>query len=474
MKHTADVTIVGAGPVGSLLAVVLADFGLQVVVVERDLAPYALPRAAVMDDEIQQVFHAHGLGERLRAITTPMKGADFATPTGERILGIDLSESGPLGLPLVVSHFQPELDAMVQQEAEARGALLLRGRTASSLEQRDGVRIVLDDASTVESRWLVGCDGASSWTRRTVGLTLEDLGFDQQWLVVDTELLPGSTAVLPDVTRQVCDPARPTTFVPGHARYRRWEFQMQPDDDVEQCASESGIWRLLDGWITPHDARLVRSAVYRFHAVVAPQWRAGNVFLAGDSCHQMPPFLGQGLNSGSRDAVNLAWKLALVHRGLAHDRVLDTFTSERVPHVRSTVEHAVDTGRLIDQLAGRESHGVDRSAGYGGTRPQPILGPGVLVPGHPWVGHPLKFCPEIVTALDANTPTFAIVSRDAVRVPDSFAGLRVVQVRAEPAVTDGHHAVIVRPDRYVAAVVTDPNDLEQAARTLTGALRPTS
>jgi 3-(3-hydroxy-phenyl)propionate hydroxylase len=208
--------------------------------------------------------------------------------------------------------------------------------------------------------------------------------------------------------------------------------------------------------------------------VVAPQWRAGNVFLAGDSCHQMPPFLGQGLNSGSRDAVNLAWKLALVHRGLAHDRVLDTFTSERVPHVRSTVEHAVDTGRLIDQLAGRESHGVDRSAGYGGTRPQPILGPGVLVPGHPWVGHPLKFCPEIVTALDANTPTFAIVSRDAVRVPDSFAGLRVVQVRAEPAVTDGHHAVIVRPDRYVAAVVTDPNDLEQAARTLTEALRPTS
>ncbi len=469
-RHVCDVAIVGAGPVGSLLAVVLRDLGLETVVVERDLAPYMLPRAAVMDDEIQQVFHAHGLGEQLRAITTPMRGADFAKPSGERILGIDLPEAGPLGFPPVVSHFQPELDAMVQRSAEARGATLLRGRTAMSLEQDDDVRLRLDDGSTVVSRWLVGCDGASSWTRRAMGLTLDDLGFDQQWLVLDMELSPDSTAVLPDVTRQVCDPVRPTTFVPGHARYRRWEFQVQPDDDVEQLASDAGIWNLLSPWITPRDARLVRSALYRFHAVVAPQWRAGNVFLAGDSCHQMPPFLGQGLNSGSRDAVNLAWKLALVHRGGAGDRLLDTYTTERLPHVRSTVEHAVDTGRLIDQLAGRQSHGIDHSAGYGGARPQPVLGPGVCVPGHPWVGHPMKFCPQLLPALAGKPLSFAIVSAGPVPTPASLSGLQVQHVLADADTMDRRHAIVVRPDRYVAAVADDDAGLEHAANLLVAAL----
>ena len=161
---------------------------------------------------------------------------------------------------------------------------------------------------------------------------------------------PGRGGSLPGVTQQVCSPDRPPTYVPGHAQYRRWEFQVQPSDNLDELTSDAGIWRLLEGWVTPDDATLLRSAVYRFHAVVAPEWRSGKVFLAGDSCHQTPPFLGQGLNSGSRDAVNLAWKLAWVASGRATDALLDTYTAERLGHVRCLVEHAADMGRLIDQI----------------------------------------------------------------------------------------------------------------------------
>jgi len=464
-EHRCDVAIVGAGPVGSLLAVLLQDFGMSSVLVERDLQPYQLPRAIVMDEEIQRVFHQHGMGAWIARTTTPLKGADFVSPTGDRILGIDIPSVGPLGLAPVVCHYQPDLDAFVQAEAERRGSTILRGRTAATLDDSsdDHVLLTLDNGDTVSSRWLVGCDGASSWTRKKLGLPLEDLKFDQQWLVVDVELHDVATPPLPDVLQQVCDPLRPATYVPGHARYRRWEFQIQPDDDLDVVTTESGIWSLLNGWVTPADARLVRSAVYRFHAVVAPSMQRGNVFLAGDSAHQMPPFLGQGLNSGTRDAVNLAWKLALVHRGQAAERLLDTYTVERVPHVRSTVEHAADMGRLIDQIAGRESHGLDHSSGYGGSRPQPFIEAGLVVSGDENVGRPLRFDADIYAALVDSGPHF-VIAADSDLDAQFSAPVRVVRV-TDDSLAD-RHAIIVRPDGVVTAVAHNDVELQSALRAL--------
>ncbi len=460
-----EVTIVGAGPVGSLLAVLLQDFGLRTVLVERELQPYHLPRAIVMDEEIQRVFHQHGMGSWIEQMTTPLKGADFVSPTGERILGIDIPPVGPLGLAPVVCHYQPELDAFVRTQAEQRGAKLLCGRTAEKLEADNadsGIRLTLDDGRAVTSRWLVGCDGASSWTRKAVGLTLEDLKFDQQWLVVDVQMNDESQVQIPTVLQQVCDPKRPVTYVPGHDRYRRWEFQIQPDDDVDALTTEAGIWSLLDGWLTPSDARLVRQAVYRFHAVVAPRMQVGNVFLAGDSGHQMPPFLGQGLNSGTRDAVNLAWKMALVHAGRASIRLLDTYTTERVPHVRSTVEHAADMGRLIDQIAGRESHGLDHSSGYGGSRPQPFIEAGLVVGDDDRVGRPYRYEPDVYAALVDGGPHFAVVAGSDIEPPEFSAPMRLVGASQ----ADSPFAVVVRPDGCVAAIAHDDNELHRALRIL--------
>ena len=464
-----DAVILGGGPVGCTLAFLLNDMGVTNMVIDRDTEPYGLPRAIVMDDEIQRAFHDRGLGGWLQANTSPLERGDFVGEDGTVLLGADMPPLGMQGVPPVVCHYQPELDTMLRAHCAAGGSQVRWGRTVQDMRDTgDGVDTVLDDGSTVRSRWFVGCDGASSWTRKRSGIVLEDLRFDQDWLVVDIEVNEGSTVELPLGVRQYCHAARPATYVKGHRRFRRWEFQVQPHEDAAELNTEAGLWRLLAPWVTPADARLVRSAVYRFHAVVAPEMRRGNVFLAGESEHQMPPFAGQGLNSGMRDAVNLAWKMAWVKRGIAGDRLFDTYGAERVPHVTSTVAHAADLGRLIDQLAGRESHGVDMDSGYGGKRPSPFIESGMVVPGDPRVGHQFWWRPEVSAALAADPASFVIVTNEPMDVASLAHGIPAMNV-VDPEATGGSFALVLRPDRYVAAVA----DGEEALHSVMGAIAGT-
>ena len=465
MKNV-DAVILGGGPVGCLMAVLLNDMGVSNVLVERDVSPYQLPRAIVMDDEILRAMHDHGMGPWFDAHTTKLERADFVSADGNVIMGTDVPKMGLQGVAPVVTHFQPEMDTMLRAEAERRGTDARWGRTVIDMvDQGETVRTTLDDGDVIESRWFVGCDGASSWTRKKVGLPLEDLGFDQEWLVVDVDLLDGADPDLPRGVRQYCDPHRPSTYVKGHGRNRRWEFQVQEHEDSVHLNTEPELWKLLAPWLTPADARIIRSAVYRFHAVVAPSMQSGNVFLAGDAGHQMPPFMGQGLNSGMRDAINLAWKMSFVTRGLAGRALLDTYSTERVPHVRSIVAHAADMGRLIDQLAGRVSHGVGEDSGYGGSRPQPHLEAGVVVGDDPRVGHQFWYSPDVSRAVVADGASFAIVCSSPVDVPESIRKWNPRVVVDASAVGDAH-AIIVRPDRFVAAVATDQRALESMATTL--------
>ena len=461
-----DVTILGGGPVGSFLATILNDMGVSNVVIDRDFIPYQLPRAIVMDDEILRACYDHGMGDWLQHNTEPLLRGDFVGPNDEVIIGANIPPIGLQGVPPVVVHFQPELDAMLRAEAEARGSTVLWGRTVTEIED-DGKKVVttLDDSETIESRWFVGCDGASSWTRKFMGLQLEDLRFDQEWLVVDAELHDGAVVDLPVGVRQFCHTDRPFTFVQGVRRYRRWEFQVQDGEDATALNTEEGLWQLLDGMISPVTARIVRSAVYRFHAVVAPVMQKGNVFLAGDSAHQTPPFAGQGLNSGMRDAINLAWKFSFITRGVSSEKILDTYSPERVPHVRSTIAHAVDMGRLIDQLGGRVSHGVDVESGYGGTRPSPFIEAGIVVGTDPRVGHQFWFHPEVSKAVRTDSASFVLVTAAALDIPASFGAVPIVNVVAPETLGDAF-AIVVRPDRYVAAVASDMAELIQCAANL--------
>lgn len=470
--NTIDVAIIGGGPVGVATALMCHQRGLRVEVFERANDVYPLPRAVVMDDELQRALANIGLGEQLAAVTTPMLGAEFVDAARNRLVGAELpvDVAWPLGFHPVVSYHQPTLENMLRAALVERGITLHLGCEVVDMRQTDAGTVDVDvrndrlggPLSTRSARWVVGADGASSPTRKRLGVGLTDLGFDQEWIVVDVRM--HRDAGLKPFTQQVCDPRRVVTLVPGFPPWHRWEFQMRPDERGVDLNTPSGLTELLRPWISADDATVERSAVYRFHATVATEMRVGNVFLAGDSAHQMPPFLGQGLCSGLRDGVNLAWKLALVKEGRANDSLLDSYHAERLPHATGVVHHAVDTGRLIDHLARTGGDG-NTAAGYGGGRPFPTLTGGVLLSGHPSVGR------QIANPMHENRQRLDAALGDGfsfVTSPEQrdhvvtlagrrFAGCRATVVAAEPKqlpfVLGRNNAVFVRPDRTVAAVI---------------------
>jgi hypothetical protein len=200
--------------------------------------------------------------------------------------------------------------------------------------------------SLVRARWAIGCDGANSTVRGCLGATWSDLGFQFDWLVVD--VLPSEPRTWDPINWQLCDPARPTTLVSGGPGRRRFEFMRLPHESIEDLNSEAAAWRLLEPWaVRPDNAALQRHAVYTFRAAWADRWRSGRLLIAGDAAHLTPPFAGQGLCAGLRDAANLAWKLDLVLAGRASEALLDTYASERMPHVRALIDLAVALGRVI-------------------------------------------------------------------------------------------------------------------------------
>ncbi len=477
-----DVVVVGGGPVGVTMALLLARQGFTVRVFERSPEVYDLPRAIVMDDEIQRVFHNAGLGDELDAITTPLLGAEFVRPDGEQIIGVELPLDAPwpLGLHPSVMYYQPELEAFLRTAAVRNGVELVLGVGVDSVDQDPGGVMVQTATGTTRGRWLVAADGAASPIRKHLGITFVDQGFDQDWLVLDVRLRRPVPS-LPHVVQQVCDPDRPTTYVVGHGDYRRWEFQLQPGETREEMVEPARVWELLEGWLTPDDADLVRVVVYRFHATVADSMRSGRIFLAGDAAHQMPPFLGQGLCAGVRDAANLAWKLRLVADGFAGDPFLDTYSDERLPHAAGVVAHAVDAGRLIDELSGRAPAATGLDAAYGGSRPFPILTHGMLFGDHPAVGR--QFPQPTVDGQrldDLLGSGFALVVDDRSileGVEPQWTNLAtVVEVPASllPLTLPPGGAVIVRPDRYVAAVAHDATELAAAGTALLAHLHPTT
>ena len=224
--------------------------------------------------------------------------------------------------------------------------------------------------------------------------------FDEPWIVVDVIVNAG--VELPDLNIQVCDQSRPMTYVRGPRNVRRWEIMMLPGESAEAMTRPERIWQFLSPWIAPDQGTLWRSAAYRFHALVAERWRVGRVFLAGDACHQTPPFLAQGLNQGLRDAANLAWKLSAVIKETAGEGLLDTYELERRPNVRQVIDVTKGLGRIIcernPEAAGTRDAAMqaDVVAGRGEFVRQDLLPPlsaGLLGPGkgagkvapQPWV-----------------------------------------------------------------------------------------
>jgi 3-(3-hydroxy-phenyl)propionate hydroxylase len=351
-----DIAIVGYGPVGATAAALLAGHGLRVAVIERMAGIYDKPRAITADHEVMRVMQVAGIGKELAAHIRPHPGTQYLGVDGELIKRTDvIPPPFPLGWPVGIHFIQPEYEAMLRGAVARHDDVdVLLSHELVDLAESDD-RIVLDirdlasgQARSIHARYLLACDGANSFVRKRLGIGYEDLAFDEWWVVVDAwERRP---TAFPNLNTQYCWPSRPASAITGPRDLRRWELKILPHERPEEFHDQARVREVLRDFVDVDAIELWRSAVYRFHALVADRWSQGGIFLLGDCAHQMPPFLGQGMCAGIRDAANLIWKLLLVEKAGVSPALLRSYQEERKVHVKNVVAQAKDLGLIIGEL----------------------------------------------------------------------------------------------------------------------------
>jgi len=385
MQHY-DVAIVGYGPAGATLAHLLAQCGLTVVVLERESAAYHLPRAVHFDAEVMRVFQWIGIAEEMQEKTHMHPGMRFVDPQRRLLLDWPRPQGeGPQGWRANYRFHQPDLEDLLRGHMTRREGVTIRTRCDVFLVEDKGEKVELrfEDMSCgkverVSAQYVVGCDGARSLVRRFIESGMEDYGFHERWLVVDV-ILKHDKPELGDYSIQYCRPERPATYVRVPGRRRRWEITVKPEEDANEITRPERVWELLSDWISPVEATLERTAVYAFHSLVAEDWRKGRLLLAGDACHQTPPFMGQGMCAGIRDVANLYWKLALICkgkvRGEAAEQLMDSYESERKSNAREYIRTAVRLGGLINTAGTKEALRAAFPTSGGSARMESIAPP---------------------------------------------------------------------------------------------------
>lgn len=489
-----EVVVVGAGPTGVTAAILLGQAGVSTLVLDRYDEVFPQPRAVHLDDEVYRVLARLGVEERIGAITRPGAGLRLLSPAHVTLAQFDRTDPRTAnGFPQANMFDQPDLEAVLRARMHELDRVTFRGGVeVTAVRTNDGTapEVVYADRATGEThtvrpRFVLGCDGANSLTRRAIGAHLRDLGFPaQRWLVVDV-------AVDRDLghwggVHQVCDSRRAATYMRiGEARHR-WEFELLDHEGVADFEDPAALAPLLAPWDRDTgDLEVVRLAEYTFRAQLADRWHRDGVFLLGDAAHLTPPFIGQGMGAGIRDAANLAWKVAAVIDGRLPAEVLESYETERGPHARAMIRLATLVGRLMTgggttgdrlrrvavprlvHLPGLRRRVLDSATppltgsalntrrrwrpGLAGTLcPNPVLGSGERlddVAGHRFL---LVVRAALSPELAARVGRLDLVVQDAAEVPELDRWL------------GRHEAALVRPDGTVLVTGTP----EQALRHL--------
>lgn len=493
-----DVAIVGFGPAGAVAAAMLGDAGLKVWVGDRLLEVYDIPRAIALDHEIMRIFQQIGIVDDVMPFTEPFTPSEYYGVDRQLIKRLTMIEPPyPLGYTPSIVFTQPPVEKAIRRKVAGLSNVTVElGVEVTSVTQNaDTASVTLKRANgcadEIRARYVIGCDGARSQVRDAAGIKLEDLGFDEPWLVVDVLVNEQGMAKLPKTSVQYCDPSRPCTLVIGPNNHRRWEISLKEGEDPGHAATPERTWELLSPWLTPEDGTLWRQASYRFHALVADRWREGRIFIAGDAAHQQPPFLGQGMCQGLRDVANLSWKLTAVIKGDDVDgdtaqMLLDSYGEERKEHVSELITRIKAIGAVIcerDPVKARqrdtqllaEAGGVVKDsprqdvlpkltggmlsrmqhAVIGSIFPQPwLISEGVRIRFDEVIGH-----------------GWLLVVHPSVTQP-VMAGMQVVTVGAGGLIEDegilaqwmarnNCTAVLVRPDRYVFGAAESEAELSR-------------
>lgn len=363
----ADVLIVGLGPTGASAAGLLAQRGLRVMAFDRLPGLYPLPRAVGLDHEVMRTMQEFGIAERLARYIEPYRPSAYHGMKGQLIKRLDAAPP-PFRMGWAPNYvfdqpaFENEIRARLRELPRVQLEFPVEVKSTGQDSERVWADIEIGGRTRrVTARYLLACDGGSSPIRKSLGIEFEDLGFDEPWLVVDIIVSDEKVKELPQTQVQYCEAGRPSTFVTCTGNHRRWEIMLLPGDSLSADFPEEELWPLLSRWIKPHEGKLWRAAAYRFHGLIAREWRRGRILLAGDSAHMTPPFMAQGMAQGIRDAHNLAWKLARVIRDRAPAQLLDTYQIERRPHVEATTRAAIALGRVICERDPDRAHARDAS-----------------------------------------------------------------------------------------------------------------
>lgn len=470
-KTDYDVLVIGFGPVGAVMAALLGQLGRSVIAIDTAHDIYPLPRAAHFDHEIMRIFQQLNIVDRIVPHIRVAPNYEFRAADGRPLMRVEREGvNGVSGWPVGFNFYQPGLElALRSKVAEMPGVDVQLGTrfvAVDSLEPESVVVRVDSETNGMQSlraRLVIGCDGASSALREACSIGLDDYGFDEPWLVLDAVVEDESR--FPDLNLQLCDPARPTTFVHMGPGRLRWEFMLKPDETPQDMRSPENVEALLRPWRENGTIQVERTAVYRFHALVARSWRQGRFLLAGDAAHQMPPFMGQGLCSGLRDAANLAWKVDHV-LDAGHLGLLDSYQAEREPHVRAVIERAIHMGRIVctldPALAARRDADMLHEPDIDGAKPLPGIHGLTLVdspaagllfpqppkqPGQPWLDDILGLGAWLIYRGDpspcGDDPKLKLVPLHMALSFDTAAAIA--------RWLDDHDAdaVLVRPDRYI-------------------------